>query len=238
MAMKRKRTKLDPQGQEMDGMPVKDIQIDEWVQRRHASAAHLNVAAKRSLERTMLEAGYLGVCQLSCDEVIDVDERDRWDRNVKNYKATIEELTRKVAELTAQVAALLAAKDQGTGDGSSRVHGAERNARVSDESSVANQPLGNADPACISQSLMHPTRALDESRTAENTPAVNHDSPESQVVSPVQNASSDERPDSPPAAAQRHESDESRPSPIRQPPTYVTVLGPGGRHLWLKKPEN
>src|SRR5690349_559172 len=33
--MKRKRTRLDPKGQELDGMPIKDIQIDEWEQRRH-----------------------------------------------------------------------------------------------------------------------------------------------------------------------------------------------------------
>ena len=53
----------------------------------------------------MLEAGYLGVRQLTCDQVIDVDERDRWDRAVKSYQATIEELTRKVAELEAKLAA-------------------------------------------------------------------------------------------------------------------------------------
>ena len=58
--MKRTRTKVDPQGREVDGMPIKDIQIDEYEQRRHASAAHLNAAAKRSLELTMLEAGTWG----------------------------------------------------------------------------------------------------------------------------------------------------------------------------------
>src|SRR6185295_9112699 len=96
--VKRKRTRLDPEGQKMDGMPIKDIQIDEYVQRRHASAAHLNAAARRSLELTMLEAGYLGVRRLSCDEAIDVNDRERWDRAVKSRDTTIEELTRKVAE--------------------------------------------------------------------------------------------------------------------------------------------
>ena len=55
--MKRTRTKVDPEGRQMDGMPIKDIQIDEYMQRRHASAAHFNAAANRSLELTMLEAG-------------------------------------------------------------------------------------------------------------------------------------------------------------------------------------
>jgi hypothetical protein len=105
--VKRKRTRLDPEGRKMDGMPIKDIQIDEYVQRRHASAAHLNAAARRSLELTMLEAGYLGVHKLSCNLAIDTDERQRWDRAVKERDAKIEELTRKVAELEAKIAAIL-----------------------------------------------------------------------------------------------------------------------------------
>ena len=272
--MKRKRTKLDPEGQKLDGMPIKDIQIDEYVQPRHASAAHLNAAAKRSLELTMLEAGYLGVHKLTCDKVIDVDERDRWDRVVKNQEATIAKLTATITGLTERLAALeakLAAdrsrvhgaernarvsdaasavhQPQGNMDPacisqslmhpteSSRVHGAERNARVSDAGSAVHQPQGNMDPACISQSLMHPTR--DESGNVENTPAANQNSAVTEVVSPVQKAASGERPDSSPAAAKRPESDESRPpSPIRKPPTYVTVLGPGGHLIYLKKPEN
>ncbi len=93
------------------------------------------------------------------------------------------------------------------------------------------------DPACISQSLMHPTR--DESGNVKNTPAANQNSAVTEVVSPVQNAASGERPDSSPAAEKRPESDESRPpSLIRKPPTYVTVLGPGGHLIYLKKPEN
>ena len=40
----------------------------------------------------MLAGGYLGVRALTCDQVIDPDERHRWDRVVKNREATIEEL--------------------------------------------------------------------------------------------------------------------------------------------------
>ncbi|MFN0021890.1 MAG: helix-turn-helix domain-containing protein, partial [Pirellulaceae bacterium] len=113
--MKRKRTKLDPEGQQVDGMKIKDIQIDEWVQHRRGCAAHLNTAAKRSLELTMLEGGYLGVHKLSCDLAIDTDERDRWDRVVKTYQKTIEELKRKVTELEAKLAALAAVHQVGRG---------------------------------------------------------------------------------------------------------------------------
>ncbi|HEX5105639.1 MAG TPA: hypothetical protein VFV87_17590, partial [Pirellulaceae bacterium] len=125
---------------------------------------------------------------------------------------------------------------------SSRVHGAERNARMSDASSVVNQSQGSANPACISQSLMHPTPAapatLDESRIAQTTPAQNQTSPDSQVAKPIAEAPSGDALDLPPAVSQRPESDESRPaSPTRKPPTWVTVLGPGGRLIWLKKPE-
>ncbi|MCE9528749.1 MAG: helix-turn-helix domain-containing protein, partial [Planctomycetales bacterium] len=151
--MKRKRTKLDPEGQKVDGMPVKDIQVDEWVQHRRGCASHLNAAAKRSLELTMLEGGYLGVHKLSCDLAIDTDERDRWDRAVKSYQGTIEKLSRKVTDLVAKLGVM----------NSSRLHEAERNARVSDESPVENPPQGNANPACISQSLMHPTVAVNSS---------------------------------------------------------------------------
>ena len=37
-------------------MPIKEMQVDTWMQKRHASAAHFNAANKRSLELTMLEA--------------------------------------------------------------------------------------------------------------------------------------------------------------------------------------
>ncbi|MCE9526847.1 MAG: hypothetical protein K8R36_12420, partial [Planctomycetales bacterium] len=122
---------------------------------------------------------------------IDTDERDRWDRAVKSYQGMIEELKRKVAELEAKLGVL----------NSSRVHAAERNARVSDEAPVENPPQGNANPESISQSLMHPTQVsnnstFDESRTAQNTPAVNHTSPDSTVASPVQKALSDDQSDS------------------------------------------
>ena len=146
----------------MDGMPIKDIQIDEYEQRRHASAAHLNAAAKRSLELTMLEAGYLGVHKLSCNLAIDTDERHRWDRAVKERDAKIEELTRKVAELEAKLAAILG-----------------------------------------------------ESQTTSQSPVVNQTSPAPGVATPIQQASSDCRPDSSPSVLQRaNQINQGHPSPI------------------------
>ena len=44
---------------------------------------------------------------MSCNLAIDTDERQRWDRAVKERDAKIEELTRKVAELEAKIAAIL-----------------------------------------------------------------------------------------------------------------------------------
>ena len=105
MPVKRVRTKVYPEGRKKDGSPITETQTDEYLQRRHASASHLNAAARRSLELTMLEAGYLGVRQLSCDQAIDTDERQRWDRATQSRDKTIEELTRKVAELEAKLAA-------------------------------------------------------------------------------------------------------------------------------------
>ena len=102
--VKRVRTKVYPEGRKSGGAPITETQTDVYLQRRNASASHLNAAARRSLELTMLEAGYLGVRRLSCDQAIDPDERERWDRAVKSRDTTIEELTRKVAELEAKLA--------------------------------------------------------------------------------------------------------------------------------------
>lgn len=213
--MKRKRTKLDPEGKKMEGMPIKDIQIDEWVQHRRGSAAHLNAAAKRSLELTMLEAGYLGIHKLTCDQVIDVDERDRWDRSVKSYKAKIEELTRTVAELEAKLAAGVALADEPTANSAQPVslpsarqpveplrdlYGAE----APPESALAVK--GRA-TSCGNRTPTRPltasgTPSFDESRTAPTDPVVNQTSPDSQVASPIQKTPCGERSDSPPTVLQ------------------------------------
>jgi hypothetical protein len=204
--MKRKRTRLDPKGRKMDGMPIKDIQIDEYMQRRHASAAHLNAAARRSLELTMLEAGYLGVRKLTCDQAIDTDERHRWDRAVKSRDAKIEELTRNVAELEAKFAAL------GSG-----VFGTSDSPLPSTPQPKSPDPLARqaetraergAQPrgtgvfgGCVipeAQSLAPKTPDPGhESRTTSRSPIVNQTSPAPEVASPIQKAPSDDRPDSP-----------------------------------------
>jgi hypothetical protein len=110
--VQRKRTKVYPEGRKHGGPEITETWTDEYMQRRHATASHLNAAAQRSLELTMLEAGYLGVRKLSCDQAIDVDERERWDRAVKSRDTTIEELTRQVAQLEAKLAAKKSTLDE------------------------------------------------------------------------------------------------------------------------------
>lgn len=81
--VQRKRTKIYPQGRKHGGEEVTEVNIDEFVQKRNASVSHFNAATKLSLALTMLEAGYLGVRGLSCDQAMDVDELDRWDRALR-----------------------------------------------------------------------------------------------------------------------------------------------------------
>lgn len=220
--VKRKRTKLDPEGQKLDGMPIKDIQIDEYVQRRHACAAHLNAAARRSDELTMLEAGYLGVHKLTCDQVIDTDERDRWDRVVKSLEATIQDLTRKLAELEAKLATV----QSGSG-----VFGASDSPSPSTPLPKSPDPLARqsgkdvepgAQPkgsglfgGCVvpeRQSLAPKTPDPDhESGIAKTTPSVNHTSPVAEVAKPIEPATSGDPSDSSNPVLQKPESDESPP---------------------------
>ena len=131
--------------------------------------------------------------KISCDLAMDTDERDRWDRSSKSDKQVIAELQRKIAELEAKVAAM---------ESSSKVPAAERDEGVNDESPVVNQPEGNTNPACISQSLMPDIRPftanVDESRTAPKTPVSNQASSDSQAASPAGNAPSGDEPDSRP----------------------------------------
>lgn len=97
--VKKTRTKTYPQGRKHDGDPVQEVVVEETVKAQAARVSHFNAAKKLSLELTMLEAGYLGVRGLACDQAIDIDERDRWDRAVKSRDATIGQLEKRVKEL-------------------------------------------------------------------------------------------------------------------------------------------
>src|SRR5258706_786598 len=146
------------------------IRGEEWGKPQIGRKGLLDSAAKASHEITVLAAGWLGPgCgSISMAEVMDPEERDRWDRIVTTQKAQIKELQER-----------------------RRVHAAERNARVSDEGSLVNQPQSNAAPACISQSLMHPMPPREESarppsppvsKVAEKKPPVNQKTAHQVVV--------------------------------------------------------
>ena len=117
----------------------------------------------------MLEAGYLGVRRLSCDEAMDPDERDRWDRAMKSRDTTITEVTKKNDELTRKVAEL-EAKLGGVRPGSGVFGGCVF---------PLAQPLA---PKTPDPGQSH------ESENAQTTPVVNKTSPAPEVASPIQKA--------------------------------------------------
>ena len=219
VAMKRTRIKVDPEGRKLDEMPITDMQVETWMQKRHPTAAHFNAANKRSLELTMLEGGYLGVNKISCDLAMDTDERDRWDRSSKSDKQMIAELQREVAELKAQVAALLVARSAGV----ARADEPTTNSAQPASAPSARQPVehprevsGGETPSesalavkgratsCGNATPPRPltasgTPSVDESRTAPKTPVSNQASLDSQTASPVETAPSGDELDSRPA---------------------------------------
>jgi len=213
--MVRERTKVYPEGRKAGGPEVKEVITDKYLQKRHASAAHLNAAGRLSLELTMLEAGYLGVRQLSCDKAMDTDERDRWDRAVKSRDKTIEELTRKVAELEAKLAAGVALADEPTANSAKPTSGPSARQPVEHRRVMSGAPAPSESALAVkggatSCGNMTPTSPLtasgaplvDESGTAQTTPVLNQTSPGSTVASPVQQIPSGERPGSSPFVSQ------------------------------------
>ena len=100
---RRSRKSVRKQG----GKKAAENQTDQQLQKRNANVSHFNAATRLSLQLTMLQAGYLGVHRLACDQALDIDGLDRWDRMVKSRDRVIEELTREVAELKAQLQSTL-----------------------------------------------------------------------------------------------------------------------------------
>ena len=173
---RRSRKSVRKQG----GKKAAENQTDQQLQKRNANVSHFNAATRLSLQLTMLQAGYLGVHRLACDQALDIDGLDRWDRMVKSRDRVIEELTREVAELKAQLQSTLHAP---------REEVLTRSVRSTILDATPLQPL----PAS-------------ESSVAENTPVLNQASPAPQVVSPGQNAPCDDSLDSQKAVSQEPES--------------------------------
>ena len=95
-----KKTITTKDGVDEKGEPVK-IRIEEWNKPQIGRKGFIDAAAKTSHEITVLASGYLGPGNgsISCAEVMDPEERDRWDRLVTTRDARIEELLQRVADL-------------------------------------------------------------------------------------------------------------------------------------------
>jgi hypothetical protein len=97
---------------------------------------------------------YLGVRTLACDDLIDPDERGRWDRVVRDREASIEELKRKVAELEGQLAAK-AERSTAPSPGEQEMEGcATRESRSVENSPRRNQDLPSAKVATPAQGVV------------------------------------------------------------------------------------
>src|SRR6185295_16547324 len=95
-----KKTITMKDGVDEKGEPVK-IRIEEWNKPQIGRKGFIDAAAKASHEITVLAAGWLGPgCgSISMAEVMDPEERDRWDRIVTTQDARIKELEERAKEL-------------------------------------------------------------------------------------------------------------------------------------------
>ena len=95
-----RKTITPKDGVDEKGEPVK-IRIEEWNKTQIGRKGFIDAAAKASHEITVLAAGWLGPGNgsISCAEVMDPEERDRWERMVTIREARIEELLQRVADL-------------------------------------------------------------------------------------------------------------------------------------------
>ncbi|MGI8980745.1 MAG: helix-turn-helix domain-containing protein [Pirellulaceae bacterium] len=177
-------------------------QADQPVRRRNANVSHFNATTRLSLQLTMLQSGYLGVHLLACDMALDIDERDRWDRNQKSRDRVIEELTREVAELKEKLQSTLhAPREEMLGAGlrtppTGWTVGLQGASGGDLRSGVSTGSETRAEPGEVLSRSEKSTILADELRTAVATPVLNQVSPAPQVVSPGPKAPCDDSLDS------------------------------------------
>ena len=96
--MKKTITTTDTKNEQGEAVKVR---VEEWNKPQIGRKGFIDAAAKASHEITVLASGYLGPGNgsISCAEVMDPEERDRWDRLVTTRDARIEELLQRVADL-------------------------------------------------------------------------------------------------------------------------------------------
>lgn len=80
----KKREKVYPEGRKAGGPSVTETQTDQYDKVQYGHTASLNAAVRYSHERLVLAAGHIGPGNgcISLAEVMDPDERDRWNRLV------------------------------------------------------------------------------------------------------------------------------------------------------------
>ncbi len=129
-----KKTITMKDGVDEKGEPVK-IRIEEWNKPQIGRKGFIDSAAKASHEITVLAAGWLGPgCgSISMAEVMDPEERDRWDRIVTTRDAQIKELQDSVTELKSRPLAPREESAAGSPDPVSKV--AEKEPAVNQQTS-------------------------------------------------------------------------------------------------------
>ena len=99
LKIERVRTKVYPEGRKADGKLVTETTTDVYPKHQLGRVSYLHFINKVEQQLAQLEGGWLspGTKNISCDMPIDIEERDRWDRQVKRQESQIVELQAKLA---------------------------------------------------------------------------------------------------------------------------------------------
>ena len=113
ITVKRTRTKVYPEGHKADGKLVTETVTDECPKEQYGRMYYVNFLNKVAREIALLDGGWIspGNTPLACENAIDTEERDRWERLVKHRDAKIVELQQTVAELQSKLGAGLKASE-------------------------------------------------------------------------------------------------------------------------------
>ncbi|MGI8981867.1 MAG: hypothetical protein ACR2FY_21765 [Pirellulaceae bacterium] len=202
-----RKTITTKDGVDEKGEPVK-IRIEEWNKTQIGRKTFLDAAGKASHEITLLAAGWLGPGNgsISMAEVMDPEERDRWNRKVQRRDAQIEELQASVAELKSRLPA--PREESAAARPTPVLKVAENNPIVYQEVVHEINATSNSDGVCAPPSEGSPPPQDDSQNLYKDPPQSTPPAPREEVFTPsVQ--STLEQPESPPtyrwSDAQRQE---------------------------------
>ena len=104
LQIERVRTKTYPEGRKPGGALVTETVKDVYPKHQLARVSYLHFIDKVEHELAELQAGWLGNgnINMTLDKPVEIEERDRWDRQVKWQKAQIAELQAKLAAAEAK----------------------------------------------------------------------------------------------------------------------------------------